>query len=128
MEKYYIGKLNPRSGQRRAPVFPTTTWSIYERELNDVATTNNSVESWNSNWSKVVGTNHNALRIISRFMEEDALARTNFQKVVAGQYVDPNPGRTARFKARMESLKIALLHYNRANIKEFLYGQRDVDI
>lgn len=119
VERTFIGKMI--AGQRRPALFPPAIWSTHSNILQGNQTTTNAVESWNAKWNSTT-TNHNILRIITNFKMEDSLARTKFQELVSGRFVDPNPGRTSRKQAKLEELKRAMLNYNRQNVKEFLYG------
>ena len=125
VERTYIGKLNPRTGGRKDPMFSVSMWSIHSRIVGDEHTTNNGVESWNARWNNAHRANHNVLRVVSGFKCEDSLARTKFQEQVAGRTINPNSGRSDRRSARVEGLKTALANYSRLNIKEFLFGLRD---
>ena len=108
VERAYIGRvLNTRTGQRKQATFPAALWSTYSRILQDIPTTTNAVESWNAKWNASTS-NSNILRVIGNFKLEDSLARTKFQELVSGRYVDPNPGRTNRRLAKLEELKRAL--------------------
>ena len=49
-------------------------------------------------------------------------------KNVYWTYVDPNPGRANRLRARLEDLKEALANYNPAFIKEYMFGLCGYDI
>ena len=46
-ETFYIGKINPRNeNQRVVPMFPIKLWSVYDRVINGMPRTNNSLEAW----------------------------------------------------------------------------------
>ena len=47
VETYYIGKLKDNSEIcREKPMFPVTLWNCYERVIEDLPRSNNTVESW----------------------------------------------------------------------------------
>ena len=48
LEKYYIGEVNPRTGRRRQPVYPTHIWSKYNAVLAGRFRTSNAAEQWHS--------------------------------------------------------------------------------
>ena len=100
-------------------------WNIREKILSNMQTTTNGVESWQSRWANSLGTNHSIYSVIRGFMNEDALARSKFQEVVAGRATNPNPLRKGRRTERLDMLKLSLKSYKRANMKEFLFGNRD---
>ena len=125
VERTYIGKINPRTGDRRDPMFPIDMWNIHDRILSGKHTTNNSVESWNGRWNNTVGSNHNIFRVISGFKNEDGLARTKLQELVSGRSPEVNPSRKERKTARFEALKRSLSNYNQATLDEFMHGLRD---
>ena len=125
VERTYIGKINPRTGDRRDPMFPIDMWNIHDRILSGKHTTNNSVESWNGRWNNTVGSNHNIFRVISGFKNEDGLARTKLQELVSGRSPEVNPSRKERKTARFEALKLSLSNYNQATLDEFMHGLRD---
>ena len=120
----YIGEKNNRTGNRKDPMFPVSMWNIHGRIVQGQPATNNAVESWNARWNQSMGTNHNIWRVITGFKVEDSLARTEFMEQVTQRNIDPNPGRSSRRSGRMNTLKLSLEHYDRNNIKEFLYGLR----
>ena len=124
VEGTYIGR-KLRGGERGNPLFSIEMWNIRERVLQDKQTTNNAVESWNARWNNSIGTNHNILSIITGFKNEDALARTKFQQVVAGRATNPNPARKDRRSGRLEMMKLAMGTFTRENMKEFMFMLRE---
>ena len=125
IERTYDGKMNQRTNSRRQPMFPHEMFSIYDRVVQERGTTNNGLESWNARWNNSMGTNHNIWRVISGFKNEDALAKSKHQEMLAGRCVEQNPSRKDRQSARMRMLKSAMDGYNRDNIKEYMYGLRE---
>ena len=47
-----------RRGQRRNPMFSIDVWSIYDRVIDGLPRTNNSIEGWHSAFQRTVGSNH----------------------------------------------------------------------
>ena len=125
VENTYIGKPIRQQDARRQPMYSVEMWNIFNRILEDKATTNNPVESWNSRWNRSMGTNHNIWRVIQGFKTEDSLARQKLAEMVTGQNTEPNPSRADRRSARLQQLRTALGQYDRNTIKEFMFGLRD---
>ena len=123
VERVNIGRLNERTGRRKQPLFPIPTWNVFQRIMNDEPTTNNSVESWNARWNGNLGTNHNVLRVVTAFKQEDALARTKFQQSLGG-HTNPNPKQTGRKELRLAEIKSMMQQYSKINIQEYLHKLR----
>ena len=100
IERTYIGKKRSDNG-RGNPLFPLSMWNTTERILSDRQTTTNAVESWHSRWANSLGTNHSIYSVIRGFMNEDSLARSKFQEVVAGRATNPNPSRKDRWSDKL---------------------------
>ena len=94
--------------------------------LSDRQTTTNAVESWHSRWTNSLGTNHSIYSVIRGFMNEDSLARTKFQEIVAGRATNPNPLRQERKSNRLDKMKISLNNYHGSNMKECMFVNRHV--
>ena len=101
-------------------------WNLYDRIVSGKQCTNNSVESWNARWTRTIGTNHNLYRVINAFKKEDSLARQKFHEIISGHISEPNPSRKDRKTCQMRQLKEALIHYNKENLKEFMFGIREI--
>ena len=57
LEDFYI--MGRRRGRGRAtPRYPIHTWNVYERTIQGLPRTNNTVEAWNRRWKTVVGKSH----------------------------------------------------------------------
>ena len=121
VERAYIGTLNQATGERRRPMFPISIWNTYQLVLDDEPMTNNSVESWNARWNSTLGTNHNILRVVNAFKNEDSLARTKFLEAMSGRAVDPNPARKTRKESRHAELKATLANYSKDNMKDYMF-------
>ena len=80
-------------------------------------TTTIGVESWNRRWANSLSTNLSIYLVIRGFMNEDALARSKFQEVVAGRATNPNPSSKGRRTERLDMLKLSLKSYKRSNRK-----------
>ena len=72
-EDTYLGAV--RRGIRRAPRFPATMWSIYDRVTAELPRTNNPIEGWHSALGANAGGHHiNLWRFIGILQREEALA------------------------------------------------------
>ena len=56
-EDTWIGRPY-RRGQRRNPIFSIDVWSIYDRVIDGLPRTNNSIEGWHNAFQRTVGSNH----------------------------------------------------------------------
>ena len=59
-ENTFIGGLraNTRVGARKPALFPAKIWNVYERVLDNLPRTNNSVEGWHHVFDKSVNCHH----------------------------------------------------------------------
>ena len=102
-------------------MFPIPIWNTYQLILDGEPNTNNSVESWNACWNATLGTNHNILRVVNAFKNEDSLARTKFLETISGRAVDPNPARKKRKECRLAEMQATLANYSKDNLKEYMF-------
>ena len=71
-EDTYLGAV--RRGIRRAPCFPATMWSIYDRVTAELPRTNNAIEGWHSALGANAGGHHiNLWRFIGILQREEVL-------------------------------------------------------
>ena len=44
-ENKFIGSIDQKTGKRKLPIFPIKLWSVYQRVLDGLPRTNNSIEA-----------------------------------------------------------------------------------
>ena len=72
IERTWIGKVNPRSGQRKDPLFPIDTWNKHDDVLAGQQLTNNFFESFNHGFALSVESRPSLLNIIQAFQRKDS--------------------------------------------------------
>ena len=69
---------------------------------------NNGVEGWNSNWNSTCSRRPNWWSYLTHLQMEEGLSCMRWREMRDGTYKDPNPGRSARRKAKQELIKSIL--------------------
>lgn len=118
IEENYIGVI--RRGRYRRPRFPYSMWGVYDRVVNDLPRTNNSVEGWHNRFNRHVGCHHaNIWKIVDVLKQEDDLSRVELLHIQQGRNVaNPNPVYT-RINARVTT--VVASYANRAPL-DYLRG------
>ena len=118
IEENYIGAI--RRGRYRRPRFPYSMWGVYDRVLNNLPRTNNSVEGWHNRFNRHVGCHHaNIWKIVDVLKQEDDLSRVELLHIQQGRNVaNPNPVYT-RINARVTT--VVASYANRAPL-DYLRG------
>ena len=106
-ERYWIREKNSENG-RNLPLFGFRLWNKHEQALNMLPTTNNGVEGWNSNWNSTCSRRPNWWSYLTHLQMEEGLSCMRWREMRDGTYKDPNPGRSARRKAKQELIKSIL--------------------
>ena len=72
--------------RRVPPVFPPTTWNVYNETLNGQDRTNNLCEGWNQGFAQLVCHNHPSVwRLIEALQQECILVSTAIDEDGLGQ-------------------------------------------
>lgn len=113
-EDTWIGRRR-RGGRRRVPMFETNEWNCYQRVLEDVSKTNNSVEGWHRAFSVMLGADHPTIwRLIEALQKEQSLNELKIAQYLSGQH--PRQSRL-HYRVTAERLKIVVQDYgNRSNL------------
>ena len=77
-EDTWIGRPG-RHGIRRNPLFPIRVWSIFQRVIEGLPRTNNSIEGWHLTFQGTVGTNHPT---IYKLIEATQLEQSHTENLV----------------------------------------------
>ena len=73
-ETYVLGRLRGRGrrARRGAPRYPIATWNVYQRTLEGISRTNNTVEAWNRRLNTVVAKPHpNIFALVDALKSEE---------------------------------------------------------
>jgi hypothetical protein len=86
-EDNFIGRPD-RRGIRKQPTFPIISWNVYDRVLESLPRTNNSVEGWHNGFQRSLMCSHPSLwRLIEQLQKEEGLQRFSIAQLLAGQSV-----------------------------------------
>ena len=104
-EATWIGVKQTRTGkQRKKPRYTIDVW----------------IESWNAANKLSLAMKPNLWSVIDSFKREEAGARAKIVSFSTHDYVDPNPGRTAKRKAKREKLQTILGRFNELPIEDYM--------
>jgi hypothetical protein len=84
-EKYYLGTKSRTTYQ--PAVFPREIWSVYERVINDLPRTNNSVEAWHKAFQLCCGSKPGVYKLIQNFREENKLSELARSDIDTGLFI-----------------------------------------
>ena len=85
-ESNYIGNIN-RGGRRRQPLFPPSLWTQYQRTVDGLPRTNNSVEGWHNAFSGSINKAHPSVRALAlRLQREEASMAALSERLKAGDH------------------------------------------
>ena len=86
-EDNFIGRPD-RRGIRKQPTFSIASWNVYERVLESLPRTNNSVEGWHNGFQRSLMCSHPTVwRLIEHLKKEEGLQRFSMTQALAGQIV-----------------------------------------
>ena len=109
LESTWIGVKQTRNGkQRKKPRYTIDVWNHYQAVLDGEDITTNLSESWNAANKLSLAMKPNLWSVIDSFKREEAGARAKMVSFTTHDYVDPNPGRTAKRMAKREKLQTIL--------------------
>lgn len=93
-------------------------WSLYRRVLEDGHFTNNSIESFNSNFNRSM-TGRNIWRVLKAFQREEHLASQRSLQIVRGDLIEANPGRRQTMEQRYDNIKQIVSNYNLEMVDDY---------
>ena len=103
MERTYIGALNWRTGNRKAPTFAHSLWSKFHSVLEDEASTSNAAEGFNAALAMSLPRNCSVWTLIKQLQSEE---NVNIRKVMDAALGPQNNAasnpNTTRNSARIE--------------------------
>ena len=79
VERTYIGVINGRTGNRKAPMFSHSLWNKYTVKMEDEALTSNSAEGFNAALALSMPRNCSILTLIKQLQSEE---NTNIRKLM----------------------------------------------
>ena len=120
-EATWIGVKQTRKGkQRKKPRFTLDVWNHYQAVLDGEDITTNLSESWNAANKLSLAMKPNLWSVMDSFKREEAGARAKMVSFTNHNYVDPNPGRTAKRKAKREKLQTILGRFKELPIEDYM--------
>ena len=104
IEDYYV--LGRRRGRgRTVPMFPVRIWNCYERTLQGLPRTNNSVEGWNRRFNSIVSKSHpGVFSLLEALRNEENYAQAMRVLVGAGGSPPRKKKKNVRNVSRLERL------------------------
>lgn len=85
-EEYYIGKLvNNSNSMRVKPNFPKELWNVYERTLEGIPRTNNSLKSWHKQFAQSM-THPDVNDLVNKFREEQHSMELSYKQLKSSDY------------------------------------------
>lgn len=114
-EKNYIGRrlLNI------PPRFPIENWNLFDRTLQNLPRTNNSVEAWHNSFKTSVACHHPAVnKLIDHLKKEQGRTEIYMSKYRCG--FRKNVSKSAKTYQLNERLKTLMHSYRFSNIKEYV--------
>lgn len=118
-EDTWIGRRR-RAGRRRQALFEISEWNSYQRVIDDISKTNNSVEGWHRAFSSMLGADHPTIwRLIEALQKEQSLNELKIVQYSSGQL--PPPSRL-QYRASAERLKNVVADYGNRTTIDYLKG------
>ena len=85
-ENKFIGSIDQKTGKRKLPIFPIKLWSVYQRVLDGLPRTNNSIEAWHKAFSAAIKSHTLVAKLIEKFKKEQNRTETkSIQLTVDGE-------------------------------------------
>lgn len=124
VERTYIGALNWRTGNRKAPMFPHSLWNKYNSVLEDEALTSNSAEGFNAALAMSLPRNCSIWTLIKQLQTEE---NTNIRKVMDvalgaqnNAATNPSTSRNLARAHRRQDLKRLVGNYHSVSLKVYM--------
>lgn len=117
-EATWIGIV--QRGRRRRPAFPQELWNVYERVVQDLPRTNNSIEGWHRAFDLRVAITHPTLcRLVDRLRKEQADNELLIEQANAGVALPPIKKKYQYVNQRLKNL---VGKYDTTPVLEYLRG------
>lgn len=117
-EDTYIGRTRRRN--RRAPRFPVSMWNMYDRVVEDLPRTNNSLEGWHNHMQANITSFHpNIWKFLEVLKREQALTSVTINQVLAGHPAPPTRKRYQDLTGRIANI---VQDYENRHVLDFLRG------
>jgi hypothetical protein len=101
--------------QNREPLFPISTWCMFERVNEDLALCNNSLESWHRTWGSYFNNKPKFSRFIKRMKKEDEYWEqkvTDFRNSPAGGIRGHGMSRKTKYLQLDQDIALIVSHVN----------------
>ena len=116
-EDTWIGRPH-RRGQRRNPMFSIDVWSIYDRVIDGLPRTNNSIEGWHSAFQRTVGSNHPTIyKLIEAMQLEQSHTENIIIQIAQGRTVVK---KNARYERIDQACRTIVTAYRRRQHMDYL--------
>ena len=117
-EDTWIGRPQRRGRQRRNPSYPISVWSIYDRVIDGLPRTNNSVEGWHNAFQRTVGFNHPSVyKLIEAIQYEQSNSENLVQQIDTGRLITK---KNYRYERIDQALKTIVNSYPRREHLDYL--------
>ena len=119
-ERTYIGAVNFRTGERRAPMYEHDIWNKHNRILAGDPTTSNCAEGFNHAIALSIPNKADIWTVIQRFVREDGLAVIKLRDDARGLDVEAGRIRNMARERKKEVLKNLLANYGTMSSVDFM--------
>ncbi|XP_067945425.1 uncharacterized protein [Watersipora subatra] len=117
-EDTYIRRQQRRG--RHEPRFPHTMWSIHERVVNNLPSTNNNVEEWHIHMQASISAYHpNVWHFLIIIFREQALNEATITQMIVGELA---PSQRPKYRAISQRLQTIVANYDNRPVLEFFRG------
>ncbi|CAF1136196.1 unnamed protein product [Adineta steineri] len=117
-ERVWVGKKKGRGIQRYQPKFSLQLWNMYERVIQDLPRSNNSIEGWHHAFNSRVSIKHPSIvKLTKCILREQSRFEVDIERLRAGAPPEKRKKVYAELDAR---LKTVTLSYNIADIEDYL--------
>ena len=117
-EDVYVGRV--RRNRRGSPSFPISMWNMYDRVLEDLPRTNNSLEGWHNRLQSNISACHpNIWKFLQVLKKEQALNEVIINQMLAGQQGPPKRKKYQDLSTRITNL---VRDYENRDVLDFLRG------
>ena len=122
-ERTYIGKRDPRTRDRRRPLFGFEIWNKFFPTISEEDSSTNRSESWNKNFQESLPRNANIWAVIKHLALEESLLQTKVHQAVitppGNIENDGSSRRNIKIQAKKRQLQSLVRRYEDMNTDTF---------
>ncbi|CAF4396253.1 unnamed protein product [Rotaria sp. Silwood2] len=117
-EKTWVGQKKGRGIRRTKPQFSIQTWNVYDRVLQDLPRSNNSIEGWHRAFNNRVSIKHPSITKLAKcILREQAKFEIDIERIRVGQQAKAKKKIYATLDSR---LKRIVASYNFESVGDYL--------